>query len=98
MAQIENPSEKFVFIDTQPASICMPAFVVYPNGGEVNGFYHYPASGHGGKGVVSFSDGHVEKHKWNDKRTRKNNVKGILAHWDWSPGNEDIEWLRNHTF
>ena len=97
--QIENPSERFVFIDTQPASICMPSFILYPKGDDfIDGFYHYPSSGHGKKGILSFADGHIEKHKWTDRRTVKTNVKGILAHWDRSPGNKDVEWLRQRTF
>ena len=98
MSEIDSPSEKFVFIDVNPASVCMPAFIVYPSDGDVDGFYHYPSSLHDRGSAVSFSDGHIEKHKWNDRRTIKNNVKGILAHWDRSPGNKDVEWLRNHTF
>ena len=32
-------------------------------------FYSLPASRHGGRGVLSFNDGHAEIHRWKDPRT-----------------------------
>jgi prepilin-type N-terminal cleavage/methylation domain-containing protein/prepilin-type processing-associated H-X9-DG protein len=93
----DTPSQLFVFIDTHPNSICMPAFVVYMPGGPVDGFFHYPSSLHGGASVVSFADGHLETHRWADPRTRPPVDTGILYHWDHSPGNPDVQWLRDHT-
>ena len=92
-----SPSSLFVFQDTHPNSICMPAFIVYMPGTEVDGFYHYPSSLHRGSGTVSFADGHVETHRWHDPRTWKKVTSGILGHWDRSPGNVDVQWLRDHA-
>jgi prepilin-type N-terminal cleavage/methylation domain-containing protein/prepilin-type processing-associated H-X9-DG protein len=92
-----SPSQYFVFQEVHPDSVCLPAFMVYMPGGTVDGFYHYPSSLHQGKGVLTFADGHVESHAWQDPRTRKPVGQGILAHWDHSPRNPDITWLRDHT-
>jgi len=93
------PSDIFVFQDVHPKSICVPAFIVYMPGSTVNGFYHYPSSLHNGSGVLGFADGHVEVHRWQDARTLrpKTTDSGIVAHWDWSPANADIDWLRRRT-
>jgi prepilin-type N-terminal cleavage/methylation domain-containing protein/prepilin-type processing-associated H-X9-DG protein len=93
----ENPSELFVFQEVHPNSICMPAFMTYMPGGDVDGFYHYPSSLHRGGSTISFADGHTERHAWVDGRTRRPVNDGILAHWDWSPGNRDLVWLRSHA-
>jgi prepilin-type N-terminal cleavage/methylation domain-containing protein/prepilin-type processing-associated H-X9-DG protein len=97
--QAANPSETFVFQDVNPQSICVPAFLVYMPGSSVNGFYHYPSALHNGSGLLGFADGHVEAHRWLDPRTvrPKTTASGIAAHWDWSPQNADIDWLRQRT-
>jgi prepilin-type N-terminal cleavage/methylation domain-containing protein len=92
-----SPSKLFVFQEVHPSSICMPAFMMYLPGGTVDGFYHYPSSLHKGAGVVNFADGHLETRKWQDPRTVKPANSEILAHWDHSPGNADIAWLRERT-
>lgn len=92
----ESTSDRFVFIDANPASLCTPAFGV-DMAGET--FVHYPTSFHRGGGVLAFADGHVEARKWRDGRTRKNlpGSSGYLAHGDSSPGNQDLKWLRDRT-
>jgi prepilin-type N-terminal cleavage/methylation domain-containing protein/prepilin-type processing-associated H-X9-DG protein len=94
---VVSPSQYFVFQDVHPSSICMPAFMMYLPGGTVDGFYHYPSSLHRGGGVISFADGHMETRKWQDPRTIKPANSEILAHWDHSPRNADIAWLRERT-
>lgn len=92
-----SPADLFVFQEVHPNSICMPAFMVYMPGGEVDGFYHYPSSLHRGGAVVGFADGHVTTHRWEDARTRRPVTAGMLAHWDRSPNNRDTRWLREHA-
>jgi prepilin-type N-terminal cleavage/methylation domain-containing protein len=92
-----SPANLFVFQEVHPKSICMPAFMMYLPGGTVDGFYHYPSSLHKGAGVVNFADGHIETRKWQDPRTIKPANSEILAHWDHSPRNADIAWLRERT-
>jgi len=92
-----SPAGLFVFQDVHPDSLCMPAFVVYMPGNSVDGFYHYPSSLHEGSGVLTFADGHAEVHHWQDARTIKPVTGNILGHWDKSPGNRDLDWLRQRT-
>jgi prepilin-type N-terminal cleavage/methylation domain-containing protein/prepilin-type processing-associated H-X9-DG protein len=93
-----SPADLWIFQDVHPASICYPAFVVYMPGTAVDGFYHYPSSLHQGGGVLAFADGHVEAHRWTDRRTAKRVPPGaILSHWDQSPRNADVAWLRERS-
>jgi prepilin-type N-terminal cleavage/methylation domain-containing protein len=94
---VVSPSQLFLFQDVHPSSICMPAFMMYLPGGTVDGFYHYPSSLHRGGGVINFADGHMETRKWQDPRTIKPANSEILAHWEHSPRNADIAWLRERT-
>jgi prepilin-type N-terminal cleavage/methylation domain-containing protein/prepilin-type processing-associated H-X9-DG protein len=94
---VDGPSQIFVFQEVHPNSICYPAFMTYMPGQDVDGFYHYPSSLHGGGAQVAFADGHVERHLWVDKRTQKPVNDGMLGHYDRSPGNEDVRWLREHA-
>jgi prepilin-type N-terminal cleavage/methylation domain-containing protein len=92
-----SPADLFVFQDVHPDSLCMPAFVVYMPGSDVDGFYHYPSSLHRGSGVLMFADSHAETRRWQDPRTVRPVSGNILAHWDTSPGNRDLDWLRRRT-
>jgi prepilin-type N-terminal cleavage/methylation domain-containing protein len=93
---IDLPANRFVFIDVNPASICTPAFGVDMS---LQTFVHYPSSLHGGLGVVSFADSHVESHKWLDARTRKGLPSGqqYIPHNDPSPNNQDLRWIGDRT-
>jgi len=91
------PSQRFLFIDANPASICTPGFGV-----EMvrDIFVHYPSALHRGLGVISFADGHIDAHKWLDPRTAKISTGGgsdHIPHTDPSPNNGDLRWLRERT-
>jgi len=92
----DNPVNRFLFIDVNPASICTPAFGLDMTADE---FIHFPSSFHRFGGVLSFADGHVEWHKWTDGRTRVNNLPGgtFIAHGQSSFGNQDLKWLRERA-
>ena len=91
----DQPANRFVFADVNPANICSPAFGVDMS---QDIFFHYPSSLHSLSGVLSFSDGHAESHKWVDPRTRKTVPNGqIVRHSDSSPGNQDLKWIRDRT-
>jgi prepilin-type N-terminal cleavage/methylation domain-containing protein len=92
----DSPANRFVFMDVNPASICTPAFGVDMS---LQTFVHYPSSLHGGLGVVSFADSHVESHKWLDPRTGKGLPAGqpFIPHWDPSPNNQDVRWIGDRT-
>jgi len=92
-----SPSELFLFQEVHPNSICLPAFITYMPGDEVDGFYHFPSGLHRGGAVMSFADGHVSRRAWQDPRTQRPVNAGVLGHWDQSPGNADVQWLRAHA-
>ena len=92
---VNSPGERFVFMDVNPANLCTPAFGVdlYQDT-----FFHYPSCLHGGAGVISFADSHVETHKWRDPRTNKTVPAGqIIGHTDYSANNQDLNWIRLRT-
>ncbi len=95
-SDMRAPANIFVFQDVHPDNICYPAFVVrLPD--EPEQFYHYPSSLHRGRGVVAMGDGHTETHRWLDPRTTLPATGAILAHWNDSPGNPDLAWIRERT-
>ena len=91
----DRPSQRFTFIDVNPANICTPAFGMDMN---LNSIIHYPSTLHRGLGVVTFADSHIECHKWLDPRTRKI-VTGsqYIGHGDAVAGNKDFTWLAERT-
>jgi prepilin-type processing-associated H-X9-DG protein len=93
---IDSPANRFVFMDVNPASICTPGFGVDMS---LETFIHYPSSLHGGLGVVSFADNHVESHKWLDGRTRIGLPRGqqYIPHGQASPNNQDLRWIGQRT-
>jgi prepilin-type N-terminal cleavage/methylation domain-containing protein len=92
------PSMRFVFIDVNPASICTPAFGVDMNV-AYDDWVHFPSFFHSGLGVLSFADNHIESRKWLDPRTRKALPAGAgyIAHNEYTPGDQDLSWLRDRT-
>ncbi len=90
----------WVFIDTHEDSILDGWFgsdaysPLEPPGNYTWG--HIPASRHNRSGVISFSDGHVEVHKWVDGRTfvpvNRTRQVGFPA-----PNSKDIDWLRHQS-
>jgi prepilin-type processing-associated H-X9-DG protein len=86
----------FTFQDVHRDSICTPAFMVYmPD--DLEGFFHYPSSGHNRRGILSFADGHAETHQWTDPRTMPSVSGRVLMHWDTEPHNADLAWIRERT-
>ena len=96
--EIALPAEVFVFLDVNPDTICMPAFIVFMN---QNLFFHVPSALHKKSGVLAYADGHVASHRWRDPRTVKlvrDLSKGELGiHQNNSPDNEDLLWLERHA-
>ncbi len=88
------PCDTFVFICEHPDSIQDGTFIVDMDG---RGWDSLPScQQHGRSGVLSFADGHVEKHRWVDSRTyrpylHERFIGGLM------PGNKDVEWLRQRT-
>jgi prepilin-type N-terminal cleavage/methylation domain-containing protein/prepilin-type processing-associated H-X9-DG protein len=93
-----GPASLLVFVEVNPNSICRPCFGVHmaPAWPQTR-FLHIPGAYHNGSGVNTFADGHVEGHKWLDARTLRPHLADYHHHDDPSPGNVDIQWLRERT-
>jgi prepilin-type processing-associated H-X9-DG protein len=77
-------------------SLQPPAFFLSSN---LDWTVNVPASGHNGAGTVSFADGHVELHRWQDERTRAPvNYSHYLINGLRSPNNPDLKWLRERCW
>ena len=88
------PRGTFLFMDVHPNSICWPPFGVQM---DIDRFFNFPGSSHNRAAMVSFSDGHAEKHKWTDQRTITAYSANYHGHAETSYGNKDIVWMRERT-
>ena len=88
------PLGTFLFMDVQPDSICWPYFGVQM---QTDTFFNFPGTSHSRGTIISYSDSHVDWHRWLDARTLNPNSPNYHAHNDASPGNVDIAWMRART-
>jgi len=88
------PQGVFLFQDVDPDSICWPFFGVQM---QSDSFFNFPGSSHTQGTVVSYSDGHVESHRWKDSRTIHPRSANFHQHDEPSPGNVDLAWIRERT-
>jgi prepilin-type N-terminal cleavage/methylation domain-containing protein/prepilin-type processing-associated H-X9-DG protein len=96
--RVTKPSEIFLFQDLSPQSLCTPAFIVFMPGQSGEQFFHIPAVHHSNGGVVSFTDGHVEAHRWMDARTFQKATPGQRIQHNLNvPKSRDLVWLQEHT-
>lgn len=102
LAEISRPSNLFVFIDEHPDSIDFVSFKVQERATDsllsttAGGC---PSSLHQGSGAVSFADGHVELHKWQDQDTRPPVTYTRRISFSFTKGsNPDLRWLQDRTF
>jgi prepilin-type N-terminal cleavage/methylation domain-containing protein/prepilin-type processing-associated H-X9-DG protein len=91
---VNLPAGIFLFQDVHPNSICWPYFGVYM---DQEAYFNFPGSAHERGGVVAFADGHVEYHRWRDRRSITAFSANYHNHWDASPNNPDLAWLRERT-
>ena len=86
---ILRPSETWVTIDENPASINDGWFVCDPAAVSSGNWVDLPASYHNKAGGLSFSDGHAEIKRWKDAAVtdRKPNP------WTSKDGKVDLKWL-----
>jgi prepilin-type processing-associated H-X9-DG protein len=92
-----SPNRLLVFEEANPESICQPFFGMYMDQGSRSRFYHLPAAYHDRSGVFGYADGHVDPHRWTDKRTYAPGLTNYHLHNDPSPGNADLLWMQNLT-
>jgi prepilin-type N-terminal cleavage/methylation domain-containing protein len=88
------PSGTFLFQDVNPDSICWPFFGVQM---QTDSFFNFPNSSHSHGGIISYTDGHAEYHRWKDPRTIHPHSFNYHLHSDASPTNTDLAWLRART-
>ena len=93
--QTPSPSMMFVFIDQHPDFVSDPHFHMSLASGGQAMFLDVPSANHGGSGTLTCADGHAERRKWVDQRTKpevKFRSHTLLALP--SPENADISWLQ----
>jgi hypothetical protein len=88
----DRPSDRFVFIDVHPNSICTPAFGIDMFNDE---WIHLPSALHG-PGVVTFADTHAESHKWVEPATLAGAPAGS-PHGNPAQNSKDLKWIRAHA-
>jgi prepilin-type N-terminal cleavage/methylation domain-containing protein/prepilin-type processing-associated H-X9-DG protein len=84
----------FLFTDVHPKSICWPYYGVQMKQDVI---LLFPGNAHSQGSLISFADGHVERHRWTDPRTIAAVSSDYHAHHDPSPHNPDLAWFRLHT-
>ncbi len=94
---IRAPAKRWVIMDEHEDSINDAKFGVnLRDRGFRTRFVDWPASYHSGAGSLAFADGHADIHQWRDPRTKQDLTGMDLARLP-SPGNQDIQWLQQHT-
>jgi hypothetical protein len=97
-SDIPSPAHTFVSQDVTPQNLCTPAFIVLLPGKSSDQFFHFPATHHNRNGVLSFTDGHAEAHRWRDARTFRTAALGVkIGHNVSSPKNLDLAWIQERT-
>jgi len=96
VTQVPKPSQIFLFIEEHPNSIDDGYFL---NKFDSQTWLRLPASWHRGAANVSFTDGHLETHRWLMARTRQAVQPGLAYLPIWVPSAEavDFNWLMSRT-
>jgi prepilin-type N-terminal cleavage/methylation domain-containing protein len=91
LEDLGQPSDTFLFIDTAPDTVCMPQFRVLMDSSV---WFHTPSTLHRNSGVISFTDNHVDTHKWVGLTYTV--PRGEPHLFSAGPG-ENLRWLKEHT-
>ncbi len=92
------PANAWVFIDEHPDSINDALFSVDMKPQTAGSVWKdWPASNHGGAGVLAFADGHVETKKWTDKNLENHPVTHTKPTLPVDPNSGDYSWLEQRT-
>ena len=100
---IRNPTDTFVVLDEREDSINDGYFAMDLPALEKTGKYavvDYPASYHGGSGMLSFADGHAERHRWVESTTKPPLLRGRnhpLGSKPTTSDDRDMKWLKEHA-
>jgi prepilin-type N-terminal cleavage/methylation domain-containing protein len=96
-ADLVAPSQVFLFVDEHPDTL--------NDGFFMNRFNEYkwgnlPGSFHNGSASLSYTDGHIEPHRWvvtGPKGTTRPPVRGAVGGTFDADPRTDFEWLRDHS-
>jgi prepilin-type N-terminal cleavage/methylation domain-containing protein len=94
IGDINRPSDTWVTIDENPASINDGWFVCDPSRGRSGAWVDVPAIYHNNAGGLSFSDGHSEIKKWKDPAILAKNADIGAQPRD---GGKDHVWLQERS-
>ena len=105
LSEFENPSERFVLLDMRGNSINAGNYRVdmngWPDKPQMHRFWQdYPGVYHNDATMFSFADGHCEKKRWLDERTKNppedpsGNIPNRVIK---TPKNRDIQWMQQRT-
>jgi len=94
LTAVDSPSDRFVFLDENPASINDGFFVCDPN---ITVWIDIPASYHNGAGGLSFADGHAEIKRWHDSHVLNCNSAPPLSGTQQDANTGDLAWLQQHS-
>jgi hypothetical protein len=89
-SKVPNP-ELLVFADEHADSLSFSIFHLN-RGRNIELWSHLPAARHSRSGVISYTDGHAEIHRWKDRRTVKPEL-GVFHGFDEATGNPDWKYL-----
>jgi type II secretory pathway pseudopilin PulG len=92
------PSGGFVLIDTHEDSITTGVFELARTPSLPNTWWlDFPGGRHNRAAVLSFTDGHIEAHKWLDPRTTRA-ATGTYLWGEQQENNRDVVWLHERGF
>ena len=90
------PANVWVFVDEDANSIDDGSFFVCMMKGPTS-MVDWPGTYHNYGANFSFADGHAERHKWKDPRTRKTTAYTFPRLTPQTPDNQDIVWIQERT-
>jgi prepilin-type processing-associated H-X9-DG protein len=93
-ADVQNPSQIFVFLDEHPDTINDGFFM---NRLDTYTWGNLPASYHNGAGNFSFADGHTEAHRWAVGDTVRPAQKGGVGGSFAASPHTDYDWVLERT-
>lgn len=95
MDAILNPSKVFIFIDSEPASICFTPFRIPDRDNDP--FFTAPGAMHNRGTGLTFADGHAEAHRWWKSSNRKAPVAAGSSPHPSPSDKRDVMWLRRRA-
>jgi prepilin-type processing-associated H-X9-DG protein len=84
-------TESLVFVDAHVDSLTTCLFEL-DRDKNFELWVHFPAARHAGRGIISYTDGHAEIHRWRDARTLVP-VKGVLQGGVVATGSPDWNYV-----